>query len=355
MVTGVLLRLKQYGGIALPKLTPVATTLRIASADEFQTTYPTSKISVMKLSIKSIYILLAATLASTAASSQNSKVVITGVRFSYPLVNAWIDAYKKINPSANIVIEPRTTTDPSQYDLLIEAYEPDSLLKETRDFVDIGRYALLPVANAQSGFAKEFGNKGLTKELIKQIYFQDAFADKKKERKINSGYTVYTRLQKAGVPITLAKYFGFEQGNIKGKAIAGADEHLIKAVLKDSTAITYATLGLVFDLKTRNPLTGLTILPVDLDDNGKIQEDEKIFNSVENVLSKLETDDVKNVPIERIHLSIAKKKSNVEALKFLQWILNNGRDNLHEFGFLNPDEQRFKKEKEKLLKQLSAN
>lgn len=310
----------------------------------------------MKISINTIYTLLAITLtAFTAPAQTSSKVVVTGVRFSYPLVNAWIESYKQANPSANVVIEPRTTTDPSQYDVLIEAYEPDSLIKGTRDFIYIGRYALLPVANAQSGFAKEFSDKGLTKDLIKQIYFQDAYADKKKVRKIVSNYTVYTRLQKAGAPITLARYFGYEQGNIKGKAIAGADEHLIKAVLKDSTAVTYATLGLIFDLKLRNPLSGLTILPVDLDDNGKVQSDEKIFGNLESAISKFEADDVKNVPIEYLHISIAKRKSNVEALKFLQWVLNNGQDSLHQFGFLLPDEQQFKKEKEKLLKQLSAN
>ncbi|RAV99021.1 hypothetical protein [Pseudochryseolinea flava] len=309
----------------------------------------------MKLIVKAIHIFSTVAIVFTASAQSSSKVVVTGVRFSYPLVNAWIDAYKKANPSASIVIEPRTTTDPSQYDLLIEAYEPDSLIKETRDFIYIGRYALLPVANQQSAFAKEFGEKGLTRELIKQIYFQDAFADKKKERKITSTYTVYTRLQKAGAPITLAKYYGFEQTNIKGKAIAGADEHLIKAVLKDTTAVTYATLGLVYDIKSRNALTGLTILPVDLDDNGKVQSDEKIFSSLENVITKLESEQVKNVPVEYIHISIAKKKSNPEALKFLQWILNNGQDSLHAFGFLNPDEQRFKKERDKLLKQLSAN
>jgi ABC-type phosphate transport system substrate-binding protein len=311
----------------------------------------------VKLSFKSINIIAALSIVAANAFAQNaSSVVVTGVRFSYPLVNSWIDAYKSSNPTASIAIESRTTTDPAQYDLLIEAYQPDSTQKDSREFVYIGRYALLPVANARSNFAKEFSEKGLTNELIKQIYFQDAFADKKKERKITAEYTVYTRLQKAGAPITLAKYFGFEQGNIKGKAIAGADEHLIKAVLKDSTAVTYATLGLIFDLKTRHQLPGLTILPVDLDDNGKVSSEEKVvYGNLENAIAKFEEGKVDNVPVEYIHISISKKKSNVEALKFLQWILNNGQENLHQFGFLKPDEQRFRKEKEKLLKQLSAN
>ena len=288
-------------------------------------------------------------------AQEQSKVIITGVRFSYPLVNAWIDAYKASNPNSVIQIESRTTTDPAQYDLLIEAYEPDSAAKENREFVYIGRYALLPVANAYSGFAKQFVDRGLTSDIIKQVYFNDVYADKKKEKKIASGYTVYTRLQKAGAPITLAHYFGFEQSNIKGTAISGADEHLIKAVLKDSTAVSYATLGLVYDLKSRNQISGLAILPVDLDDNGKVSSDEKIYDNLDNVIAKLEATPLKNIPVEYLHISISKKKSNPEALKFLQWLLNNGQDSLHQFGFLKPDAQRFQREKEKLLKQLTFN
>ncbi len=186
--------------------------------------------------------------------AQESKVVITGVRFSYPLVNAWIEAYKASHPSANIQIESRTTTDPAKYDLLIEAYEPDSLQKETRDFVYIGRYALLPVGNSNSAFVKAYGERGVTEDVIRQAYFTNPYGEKEHGKKIEVDYTVYTRLQKAGAPITLAKYFGFEQSNIKGKAIAGADEHLIKAVLKDSSAISYATLGLVYDVKDKKTI-----------------------------------------------------------------------------------------------------
>ena len=177
------------------------------------------------ISIPAIFILLL-TVANVVAQPAEKKVVVTGVRFSYPLLEKWIEAYKVANPSSNVVIETRTTTDPAKYDLLIEAYEPDAQTKNAREYLYLGRYALLPVANANSAFASEFGEKGLTSELIKQIYFNDIYADKKKQKEIKSPFTIYTRLQKAGAPITFAKYYGYEQANIKGKAISGADPHM---------------------------------------------------------------------------------------------------------------------------------
>ena len=231
--------------------------------------------------------------------------------------------------------------------MLIEAYEPDAQTKNAREYLYLGRYALLPVANANSAFASEFGEKGLTSELIKQIYFNDIYADKKKQKEVNSPFTIYTRLQKAGAPITFAKYYGYEQANIKGKAISGADEHLVKALLKDSTGISYNVPGLLFDLKTRRPLSGLTIIPIDADDNGKVSGDERFYDNLDTVLEKIESGELKNVPVEFLHLSIAKNSTNDEALKFLQWVAANGQAALSEYGFLKLDSKRLQAEKAK--------
>lgn len=298
------------------------------------------------ISILTIYFLLLTTV-SIFAQTNDKRVVITGVRFSYPLIEKWIEAYQVANPGVNVVIETRTTTDPAKYDLLIEAYEPEAQVKETREFLYIGRYALLPVANAKSAFAAEFGEKGLTSDLIKQIYFNDIYADKKKEKEIKSPFTIYTRLQKAGAPITFAKYFGYEQANIKGKAISGADEHLVKALLKDSTGISYNVPGLLYDLKTRQPLPGLNIIPVDADNNGKVSADERFYDNLDTVLDKIEEGELKNVPVEFLHLSIAKNSTNEEALKFLQWVARNGQDALASYGFLKLDSKRLQAEKAK--------
>jgi len=301
-----------------------------------------------------IYFLVLLTSAAFAQSTPNGKVVITGVRFAYPLVEKWIRDYKATNPSVQVSIDPRSTVDPAKYDLLIEAYEPDQSIKDSRDFLYLGRYALLPVANSTSEFAKTYSKKGLTEGQIKEVFFHDIFAEKKNNEKISSPVTVYTRLQRAGAPITFAHYFGFEQKNIKGKAISGSDEHLIKALLKDSTGVTYASLSLLYDRETRKVLDGLTIIPVDQDGNGRVSDNEKLVNDVDALISKLESHELKNIPVEYFHISISKTNTNPEALNFLRWVLHHGQDDLHNFGYLTPEPQRFQKEKTKFL-ELTAN
>lgn len=289
---------------------------------------------------------LAASPNAFAQETNDNKVIITGVRFAYPLVNKWIQEYTAANPKAQIIIETRTITDPAKYDLLIEAYEQEKEVKDSREYISIGRYALIPVANAKSAFAKEYADKGLNEKAYKQVFFHDIYAEK--DKSLNNNYTIYTRLQKAGAPLTFARYFGYEQQNIKGKAIAGADEHLIKALLKDETGITYTTPGLAYDLQTRKPVEGLTIIPVDLDGNGRVSKEEKSLENLDQVITTLEGEKLKNVPVENIHFSIDKHNSNPEAKKFLLWVAENADKDLHQFGYLKADAKRLAQEKEKL-------
>ncbi|MEO5600779.1 MAG: hypothetical protein ABIR06_07620 [Cyclobacteriaceae bacterium] len=277
---------------------------------------------------------------SLAFPKAKKVTIITGARFSYPLVQKWIDRYNLVNPNIQIIIESRGSTDPAQYDILAEVYEQEEEIKKDREYINVARYAILPVANDKSAFAKNYADKGLNKALINQVFFHDLYAEKEDIKKIKAPYTVYTRLQKAGVPIVFTKYFGFEQKDIKGKAIAGADEHLLKALLRDSTGVSYLPLALIYDLASKKPLNGIAVLPVDLNGNGRINDDEKFYDNLEKVIQRLEhaqAEEIHNIPMAYLHLSFDKAKAGPETIDFLKWIIENGQSDLHEFGYLQPE------------------
>jgi ABC-type phosphate transport system substrate-binding protein len=278
---------------------------------------------------------------STAPVKKPQQIVkITGVRFAYPLVQQWIDDFNKEYPDVQIIIESRGSTDPSQYDILIEAYEHQEDFKKQREYAYVGRYSVLPVTNSRSGLAKVYGDKGLDKELITQLFFHDIYADKEKQKIIKEPYTVYSRLQKAGAPITFANYFGYEQKDIKGKAIAGADEHILKAVLRDSTALSYLPVSLIYDRETGKPIEGISVLPVDLNGNGKVNDEEKIYADLSTVVARLQDispEDLKNVPVGHLHFSVDKNTSNTDAVNFIKWVVANGLASLNSFGYLQPE------------------
>lgn len=286
--------------------------------------------------------------ASGQVTRQSNEIVITGARFTYPLFEKWIADYRDANPSVTIRIEPRTSVDPEQYDILIEAFEHEGLIKDDREYLYLGRYAVIPVANASSTFAKKYAADGLTTAKVKQIFFHDIYASKDEESRVSENFSLYTRLQKAGAPKTFARHFGFDQQNITGKSIAGADEHLIRAILKDTLGVSYSIPSLIYDLSSRKPLKGLSVLPLDADGNGRVSKDEKTYENLDEVLARIESgDNVQNIPTEYFHISIRKHGPRPEALKFLNWIIENSQDDLHQFGFLKPEQKRFDSEKQK--------
>ncbi|HEX7016759.1 MAG TPA: hypothetical protein VF191_14725 [Cyclobacteriaceae bacterium] len=275
-------------------------------------------------------------------------VRVTGVRFAYPIVQYWIDEFNKVYPDVQVVIESRGSSDPSRYDILVEAFEHPESIRKNREYVYIARYAVLPVANSTSEFSRIYSHKGLNRDLITQLFFHDIYADKEKQENVKAPYTIYTRLQAAGAPTVFSRHFGYEQKDIKGKAIAGADEHLVKALLRDSTGVSYLPLPVIYDRQTNAPVPGITVLPVDLNGNGRISDDEKGYDDLANVIARLEeqaTETVENIPIEYIHLSVDRKGASREAVLFLQWVINHGEGDLHAFGYLKPDAKKLEKEK----------
>lgn len=283
------------------------------------------------------------------AFSQNTspdKVVITGARFSYPLIEHWITRYKAVRPETQVVIQTRTNTDPAGYDILVEGYEHEENFRATRDYLFVAQYAVIPFANSASPLIRAQSD-GLTSDDIKHIFFHDPLS----ERKVSAlpNVTVYTRLQKAAASAVFAAFYGYTQQNIKGKSIGGTDEHLIKVVQKDTSGVSYSPINLLYDMSSKSLLQGLAPIPVDMDGNKKITVEERSFTSLITLIDFLEKHNNRSVPTSHLHLSLPKVHHNTEAIRFLQWVAEHGQEALHEFGFLLPESVLYDEGRSKFL------
>ncbi len=226
---------------------------------------------------KIVSFLLLSVIALHSVKAQSNKIIVTGSRFTYPLLEKWIAEYKKVNPSANIKVNPRGGPETDSANLIINAHELSATeVKAGFKTLNVNRYILLTVANSKSDFAKQYSVSGIKDKELKKLFFEkwDPFEEteakdkKKKEKAPTHTTTLYTREQIACAPTTFARHYGFEQKDLIGKGIAGDDKHLILAVLKDTNGVTYNNLGMIYDLSTRKVKQGLTVIPEDLRQSG---------------------------------------------------------------------------------------
>jgi phosphate transport system substrate-binding protein len=291
-----------------------------------------------------------------AQNAGNGKVIITGSRFTYPLLEKWISEFKKQYPDVPFRIIARGGPHVDSANLIINAHvlKPEEI-RAGYKVVNISKYSLLPVTNSKNPGLKDWAVNGIKEKQFKKLFFEkvDPLAPKKEEKKENNGAykpVLYTRLEKACAPTTFARNFGFEQADILGKQIGGDDKYLITAIERDTNGLTYNNLGMIYDLSTRKIKTGLAILPLDLNGNGKLDTDENFYASLDEVIDRLEKKKYSEIVTEYVNISYPATvdDSNKNLVLFLNWILENGQQYNHEFGFLNFEKEKLIQQKELL-------
>src|ERR1035437_8775151 len=90
-----------------------------------------------------LFVLLISSTVFATENKTNQPVIISGTKFTYPLIEKWIAEYAKINPNANIkLVSKKDTSQPT--DLNIIAHQPTKEdLNENKEIIYAGRYALL--------------------------------------------------------------------------------------------------------------------------------------------------------------------------------------------------------------------
>jgi phosphate transport system substrate-binding protein len=289
-------------------------------------------------------------------AQNNQKIIISGTRFTYPLVERWIAEYTKLHPEATLKINPRGGANADSANLIINAHELEP--KDVRPgykTTNFASYALLPVANANISIANDLKKVGIReKELVSLFFDKWDPSEDEKEKKNKKKYKnapkiqLYTRQQSACAPITFAKHFDHEQKDLLGKGIGGDDKHLIDAVLKDSSGVTYNNLGFIYDLKTRKQREGLIVIPIDANSNGTVDEEEKIYDDLDKLIAGLEAKKNDDIVVGNINISFPEKidASNKQYVEFVNWVLTDGQSYLHEYGFLNLTKNDLSKQKD---------
>lgn len=295
-------------------------------------------------------------------ASVNSKtelegtISISGAFALYPLAVKWGEEFKKLHPNVKFDISAggagKGISDALGGFVDLGAVSRDIYPEETKKGaypITVTKDAVIPTVNSANPNIKEILVKGLKKEVFATIYANGTAKNWKQAGfSVSAPIHVYTRSDAAGAAETWAKYFGKKQEDLLGVGVYG-DPGLLQAVKKDLAAIGFNNIAYVYDLKTKKQLSGITVVPIDVNANGKIDSDENFYGSLDEFVKAVGEGKYPSPPARNLYFVSKNKPQKKIVAEFLKWVLSDdGQKFVKEAGYIVLPQEKLENEIKKL-------
>jgi phosphate transport system substrate-binding protein len=279
---------------------------------------------------------------------------VSGAWALYPMMVKWGEEFQKINPKVRVDVSAggagKGIADALSGLVDIGMVSRDIRPEESEKgafAIAVVKDAVFPTINSANPSLKAVMAKGLKKQAFMDLYIDgktmtwgDAAGTGAKDP-----VQVYTRSDSCGAAETWAKYLGKAQEDLKGTAVYG-DPGLADAVKKDVNGTGYNNLNFAYDFKTGKPVDGIAIIPIDVNENGVVDPEEKLDNK-SDAIKAIDSGKYPSPPARDLNL-VTKDKFSGLTLEFIKWILADGQKFTGEVGYINLTPDKLSASKEKL-------
>jgi phosphate transport system substrate-binding protein len=281
-------------------------------------------------------------------SDLKGKISISGAFALYPMTAKWAEEFQKIYPEIKIDISAggagKGMTDvlAGMVDLAMFSRDLNQAeIDKGAWYIAVTKDAVVPTISSQNPVLPAILSKGFTQDIFKELYLSGntytwgEFVDLPETSKIN----VYTRSDACGAAEMWGKYLGKNQESLVGVGVYG-DPGIADAVKNDQFGIGYNNVIYAYDIKTRTKYKGMEIIPIDLNGNRIIDPEENFYASLDSIMLAIQTGKYPSPPARDLYLVSKGKPKDRIILTFLEWILKEGQQYVHEGGYVTlPDEK----------------
>jgi phosphate transport system substrate-binding protein len=316
----------------------------------------------MKILIRSFLIIaiLFSSLAVPKSYSQeksSGQISISGAFALYPMVIRWADEYKKINPGVRFDISAGgagkgisdVLNSMVEIGMVSREIYPEELKKGAFP-IAVTKDAVVAVVSESNPALNDIMTKGLKKDAGNNIWITGRFTTWTQAfgTKSSSPIHIYTRSDACGAAEMWAKFFGKKQEDLLGVGVFG-DPGLAQAVKKDPLGIGYNNIGYAYDAATRQQIKGLKVVPIDLNNNGKIDSDEDFYSSMNDLIAAIASGKYPSPPSKELFFVMKGSPKNSKVLTdFIRWVLTDGQKYVNEAGYISLPKERIESEQKKL-------
>ena len=292
-----------------------------------------------------------------AQGKLSGQISISGAFALYPMTVKWAEEFRKIHPGVRIDISAggagKGIADALSGMVEIGMVSREIYAEEIKKGafpVAVTRDAVVAVVSEQNPVLKDILAKGLRKEAGNNLWITGKYKTWSQAFSIKSPLPVhiYTRSDACGAAEMWAKYFGKKQEDLLGVGVFG-DPGLAQAVKKDPLGIGFNNIGYAYDAVTKKPVKGLRVIPIDLNNNGKIDPEENFYDSMNALIAAVSSGKYPSPPARDLYfVTRGNPKNNKLLTEFLRWVLNDGQKYVHEAGYIALPKEKIAIEQKKL-------
>lgn len=290
-------------------------------------------------------------------SKLRGTISISGAFALYPMTVKWAEAFMAIHPKIRIDISAggagKGMTDAlsGMVDLgMFSRGVTQAEIDKGAWYIAVVKDAVVPTINAMNPVVDELKSRGLTQDYFVKIFINNDLQtwdlyqkQPHNEKRIN----VYTRSDACGAAQMWGEYLGRDQESLHGIGVFG-DPGMADAIKNDELGIGYNNIVYVYDMTTRRKYEGLEVLPIDLNANGSIDQEENFYETLDDIIAAIKTNNYPSPPARDLYFVAKGKPENEAVIAFLKWILTEGQKMVNECGYVELPEDKIQTELSKL-------
>ncbi|MBI2270584.1 MAG: extracellular solute-binding protein [Bacteroidetes bacterium] len=289
--------------------------------------------------------------ASSGIDNLEGTISVSGAFALYPIVVKWGEEFKKLHPNVKFDISAggagKGISDVLGGMVDLGAVSRDIYPEETKKgafSIAVTKDAVVATVNSNNPNIRDVLSKGLKKDAFANIYASGTYRNWKQTGfSISAPIHIYTRSDAAGAAESWAKYFGKKQEDLLGIGVYG-DPGLLSAVKKDPIAIGFNNISYVYNPKTKKQLSGITVVPIDVNNNGKIDADENFYGTLDEFIKAVSEGKYPSPPARDLYLVSKNKPQKKVVVEFLKWVLTEGQKFVNEAGYIKLSDTKLKVE-----------
>jgi phosphate transport system substrate-binding protein len=279
--------------------------------------------------------------ARAPASVLRGSLSFSGAWALYPMVLKWAEEFRKLHPEVRIDVQAGGAGK-GVADALTGVVDAGMVSRQIHQAessrgalaVAVAKDAVVATLNPKNPYLARILEHGLKRKELAAIWLNDSpgswealFGGAKR-----TPIHVYTRSDACGAAETWAAYLGGRQEDLCGIGVYG-DPGLAEAVRRDVLAVGYNNINFAYDPKTKLPVAGLAVCPIDLDGNGLLDPGERVYATRDDLVRAVASDIYPSPPARELYLVLKGKPKTALLAAFLRWVLTDGQRFVADAGY----------------------